>query len=248
MDIWKYYNITHKNHVMLNPMSKLKFEGLLSMLNLKQENIVLDIGSGKGEFLVRLAELYSISGIGVDMSPYFVKDAIERKKLRIPDSNIRFLEMDGADYKPDKDELFDLTICLGASFIYKGFYRTIEALKEMTKLGSLIVIGEPYWIKEPSQEYLKISELKKEDFNTHIKNIEAGEKAGLLCLYTLASNHDDWDHYETLQWWSAYDYIDAHPEDPDNNELLNNINNSKTGYLSYGRDTVGWAIYVFRYR
>jgi len=248
MDIWKYYSITHKNHVLLNPMSKVKFEGLLSLLNLKMKSKVLDMGCGKGELLVRLAELYDIAGIGVDVSPYFIKDARERKKQRVPDSDIRFLEIDGMDYKPEKDEIFDLTICLGASFIYKGFPRTIEALKEMTKPGGLIVIGEPYWMQEPSQEYLKISELKKKDFNTHIKNIETGEKKDLLCLYTLVSNHDDWDHYESLQWWSAYDYIDEHPGDPDNNELLNNINNSKTGYLLYGRDTVGWAIYVFRHR
>jgi len=246
MDIWKYFYITHKKHVLLNPMSIAKFEGLLSLLNLKENCKVLDIGCGKGEPLTRLAELFDISGIGVDISPYFIKDCKDRKNERIPNSDIKFLEMNGAEYRPEKNELFDLTICMGASFVYKGFFGTIGALKKMTKPDGLIIIGEPYWLKEPDKKYLKMSEIKKEDYNSHIKNIEASEKAGLVCLYTLVSNHDDWDHYETLQWWSTYNYLSTHPEDSDNSELLNSINKAKREYLLYGRDTLGWAIYVFK--
>jgi len=246
MDIWKYYDITHKKHILLNPMSRVKFDGLLSLLNLKPGSKVLDIACGKGELLIRLAELFDISGIGVDISPYFLKDCKEKKNERVPNSNIKFLEMDGAEYEPKKNELFDLTSCMGASFVYKGFLGTIDALKKMTKSDGLIIIGEPYWLKEPDDGYLKISEIKKEDYNSHFKNIEVGEKAGLICLYTLVSNHDDWDHYETLQWWSTYDYISTHPDDPDNSELLNEIEKAKMQYLLYGRDTLCWAIYVFK--
>ena len=248
MDIWKYYDITHKKHVILNPMSRVKFNGLLSLLDLKPNCKVLDIACGKGELLIRLAELFNISGIGVDISPYFIKDCEDRKNKRISNSDIKFLEMDGAEYKPEKDELFDLTICIGASFVYKGFLETIDALKKMTKPGGMIIIGEPYWSKEPDDEYLKISGLKKEEFNSHYKNIDTGEKEGLNCIYTLVSNHDDWDHYETLQWWSAYEHISHYPDDPDNPELLNNIKEAKMSYLLYGRDTLGWAIYIFEYK
>lgn len=246
MDIWKYFNITHKKHILLNPMSIAKFEGLLSLLNLNKNYKVLDIACGKGEVLIRLSELFNISGIGVDISPYFIKECEDRKNDRIPDSNIKFLEMDGADYRPEKNELFDITICMGASFVYKGFLGTITALKKMTKPDGLIIIGEPYWLKDPDDEYLKMSGIKKKDYNSHLKNIEVSEKAGLICLYTLVSNHDDWDHYETLQWWSTYDYTSNFPDDPDNSELLNNISKAKKEYLLYGRDTLGWAIYVYK--
>ncbi|MBM3705378.1 MAG: class I SAM-dependent methyltransferase [Actinobacteria bacterium] len=223
-----------------------KLDKLLSVLKLKPNYRVLDIGCGKGEVLIKLVELFNISGIGVDISPYFIKDCKDRKNYRIPNSDIKFLEMDGAEYRPEKNELFDLAICMGASFVYDGFLGTIDALKKMTKPGGFIIIGEPYWLKEPEDKYLKMSEIKKKDYNSHFKNIEVGEKAGLLCVYTLVSNHDDWDHYETLQWWSTYDHINAFPDDPDNPELLDNINKAKMSYLLYGRDTIGWAIYVFK--
>jgi SAM-dependent methyltransferase len=246
MDIWKYYDITHKKHIVLNPMSIDKLDGLFSLLNLKPDLKILDIGCGKGEFLIKLAELFNISGIGVDISPYFLKDCKDNKNERVPNSDIKFLEMDGAKYRPETNELFDLTMCIGASFIYDGFMGTINALKKMTKPGGMIISGEPYWLKEPDEEFLKISEIKKDDYNSHYKNIDIGEKEGLKCIYTLVSNQDDWDHYETLQWWSAYDYIDDNPDDSDNSELSRKIEKAKMQYLLYGRDTFGWAIYVFK--
>jgi len=245
VDIWKYYDITHKKHIICNPMSKVKLGSLSLLLDIKTGSKVLDIGCGKGEFLIRLAELFNIHGTGVDISPYFIKECKKKKNERTPQSDVKFFEIDGAKYKPENDELFDLTICLGASFIYNGFIGTINALKKMTKPKGLIIIGEPYWLKDPPEEYLKMSGIKKEEFNHHFKNIDIAEKEGLNCIYTLVSNHDDWDHYETLQWWSVYDYINLNPDDPDNSELLKNIEKAKTEYLLYGRDTLGWAIYLF---
>jgi cyclopropane fatty-acyl-phospholipid synthase-like methyltransferase len=246
MDIWKYYDITHKKHLICNPMSQGKFEKLFSLLDLKPGSKVLDIACGKGEPLIRLAELFNISGTGIDISPYFIKDCQKKKSERIPESDIEILEMDGAKYISEADEFFDLTMCIGASFVYNGFIGTIKALKKMTKPDGLLIIGEPYWLKEPDDEYLEMSGIKKEEFNSHHKNIDVGKKEGLNCIYTLVSSHNDWDHYETLQWWSAYDYMNTYPDDPDNSELLDKIEKAKTEYLSYGRDTLGWAIYVFR--
>jgi SAM-dependent methyltransferase len=246
MDIWKYYDITHKKHVVLNPMSVDKLDGLFSLLNLKPGASILDIACGKGEFLIRLVEMFNISGTGVDISPYFFKDCKKKKNERVPGSDIKFLEMDGAKYSPGNNELFDLTMCIGASWVYNGFMGTINSLKKMTKPNGIIIVGEPYWLKEPDEVYLKLSGIIKEEYGSHFGNIDSAEKEGLNCIYTLVSSHDDWDHYETLQWWSAYDYVAIYPDDPDNPELLIKVNKAKTEYLLYGRDTLGWAIYIFK--
>ena len=80
----------------------------------------------------------------------------------------------------------------------------------------------------------------------HKDNIKIGEGEGLRCLYTIVSNEDDWDNYESLQWWAADDYARVHPEDPDVPELLERIAKEKETYLKWRRETIGWAIYVFR--
>ena len=74
MDKWKYYDIAHNRHLLCNPMNEGKFERLCQLLKLKRGARVLDIACGKGEFLVRLADLYRISGVGVDISPYCISD------------------------------------------------------------------------------------------------------------------------------------------------------------------------------
>ena len=116
----------------------------------------------------------------------------------------------------------------------------------MVKKGGLIVVGEPYWLMEPSQKYLEVERIKKDDYGTHHGNVEVGEDEGLTCLYTLVSGYDDWDHYETLQWWAVDEYIRAHPDDPDIHELVERKTREKSLYLKEGRVTMGWAIYVFR--
>ena len=243
---FKYYDITHKWHLICNPMSKTKFEELCGLLRLRHGAQVLDIACGKGEFLIRLAELYDISGIGVDISPYCIRDCRRKHRERMPDADLKFVEMDGADYRPELPESFDLTMCIGASWVYKGHKGTLQALKNMTKPTGMIMVGEPYWVKEPSEEYLLADKAQRDDFGSHDENVQAGEAEGLTCLYTLVSNHDDWDHYESLQWWASNEYVRNHPDDPDVPELLERKKREKEIYLRWGRETLGWAIYLFR--
>jgi len=75
MDLWKFFDITHREHVVCNPISIEKLEELIALLSLRPGARVLDIASGKSEFLVRLAERYGIEGVGVDLSPYCIADA-----------------------------------------------------------------------------------------------------------------------------------------------------------------------------
>jgi len=229
-----------------NPLNKAKFERLCRMLALKRGAHVVDIACGKGEFLVRLAELYEISGVGVDISPYCVRDCREKYRKRVPNSDIKFLEMDGAEYKPKSYESFDLVMCIGASWVYGGYRGTIRSLKKMVKPNGLIVVGEAFWLKDPSEEYLKATGTKKEEFGTHQSNVNVGEEEGLTCIYTLLSDLDDWDHYESLKWWNVADYVRTNLDDKDAPELLERTKREKDIYLRWERETLGWGIYIFR--
>jgi SAM-dependent methyltransferase len=244
MDIWKFYNVTHCYHEVWNPTSRAKLDELVGLLRLNPGSAVLDIACGKGELLTRLAERYEISGIGIDISPYCVTDAEQKLRERVPGAQIQILNMDGADYNPD--QLFDLAICVGASWVYKGHRGTLSALKTMTKPNALILVGEPFWLKDPDDAYLVAENLACDMFGTHYENVLIGEDEGLFPLYTVVSNQDDWDRYETLQWYAAEKYARDNPDDPDISEILTRVAHGRTNYLQWGRDTVGWAMYLFR--
>ena len=82
MDTSKFYDITHREHVVCNPTSEAKLTRLVQLLRLPADAQVVDIARGKGEFLIRLAEAYGARGLGIDISPFFVAEAERRLEAR----------------------------------------------------------------------------------------------------------------------------------------------------------------------
>jgi SAM-dependent methyltransferase len=246
MDRWKYYDIIHQRHSVMNPVDETKLERLYDLLELKPNARVIDIGCGKGEMLIRLAEKYDIKGLGIDKSPYCIREAQKRKHQRIPQANLTFLEMDGAQYNPETREYSDLTMCIGATWIYGGYKNTIRALCGMTRAPGFVVVGEPFWRTNPPKEYLQSEGLSADSFDTHHGNVRTGESEGLRLVFTIVSSKEDWDRSEGLHWTSAAEYALAHPEDTDLEELQARDSKERESYLRWGRDTLGWAIYLFR--
>ena len=246
MDMWKFYDITHGRHVICNPTNEEKLGRLVELLQLPAGARVVDIACGKGELLLRLAEAYGVRGVGVDLSPFFIAEAERRCGARLPEADIEFVEMDGADFTPDTPHGFTVASCLGASWVFGGHEGTLDALAAMVEPGGWVIAGEPYWLREPPEEYLQASGLTRDAFGSHAANAEAGERRGLELVHTLVSSGDDWDRYEGLQWYATSEYVRAHPGDADLPELLERVTTDRATYLKWGRDTVGWAIYVFR--
>lgn len=248
MDIWKFYDITHREHVICNPTNEDKLGHLVDLLRLPVDGRVVDIACGKGELLSRLSQAYRVRCLGIDLSPFFVAEARRRLTASAPGDQAVVLHMNGADFEPDEPHSFSAASCLGASWIYSGYAGTLNALASMVVPGGWVIVGEPYWLQEPPEEYLQVLGQGKEVFGTHAGNVEVAEQRGLDLVHTLVSNKDDWDRYEGLQWYAAAEYARWHPDDPDVPELVGRVAREKAAFLRWGRDTLGWAIYVFRHR
>ena len=246
MDTIKFYDITHREHKVCNPTSGEKLTRLVELLRLPAGAQVVDIACGKGEFLIRLAEAYGARGTGIDISPFYIADAERRLKVRASNADITFNQMNGADFRPDEPHTFDLASCIGASWVFGGHTDTLEALIRMVKPGGWVIVGEPYWLQDPSGDYLEASGIAREDFGSHFSNAEAGKRLGLDLVHTIVSSKDDWDTYEGLQWYATAEYARTHPDDPDLAEVVERVEKDKAIYLRWGRDTLGWAIYMFR--
>lgn len=250
METWKYFDITHADHVVCNPTSLVKLDELVGLLDLAIGGRILEIAAGKGELLARIVERHGgtggegIRGVAVDLSPYCVRDLRAKLAERVPRATIEVLEMDGAEYRPEPAS-FDLAICLGASWTFGGHRGTLRALRAATRPGGQVLVGEPFWMREPEPAYLASAGFAREEFATHAGNVAIGVEEGLVPLLALASNGDEWDRYETLQWRAAARWVTEHPDDPDVPELLERVERSRREYLEHGRDTLGWSLYLF---
>jgi SAM-dependent methyltransferase len=211
---------------------------LYDLLELKPNARVIDVGCGKGEMLIRLAKKYDIKGLGIDKSPYCIRVAEKRKGQRIPHADLKFLEMDGVDYKPHGGESSDLAMCIGATWIYGGYRKTVRAPGGMTKSSGFVLVGEPFWRKNPPHEYLQSQGLSADSFDTHHGNVRTGESEGLRAVSTLVSSEEDWDRSEGLHWSAAAEYALAHPEDIDLEELLARDSKGRESLISNGEGTL----------
>ena len=250
LNTWKFYDITHRDHVVCNPTSVGKLDELIGLLDLGPEPRVLDIASGKGEFIVRVAERLGgpagrgFHGVAVDISPFCVADLRAKVAERVPAADFQVREMDGAHYHAEPGT-FDLASCLGGSWIFGGHRKTLRALADATRSGGRLLAGEPFWKKDPAAEYLAWSGIGRDDFASHLGNVEAGEAEGLVPLVAFVSTGDEWDRYETLQWRAAARFAASSPDDPDVRELMTRVAKNRHEYLAWGRETLGWALYLF---
>ena len=246
MHRWKYFDITHRFHVVCNPTSVAKPEELVGLMRLEPGRPFLDIACGKAEMLVRLAEAYDIRGVGVDLYPYFMKDAKELKRQRVPGSNLEFINVNGAEYHRENTKNFDLSMCIGASWIYDGHRGTLRAMKCMTRPGGKVMVGEPFFTEEPSEEYLTTEDFSRDEFSTHYGNIQIGVEEELTPLYTMGSNLDDWDRYETFKWYAVDEFARNNPDDPVLPEIQARNAKAQEIFLRWGRELFVRAIYLLR--
>ena len=247
MDFWKFFAVGHADHHFMNPLSEAKFDEIVEMLRLPEGARVLDVGCGKAPLLLRIARRWDCNAVGVELSPSFFEDATRNVKEAGLAERIELVHSGGAQYEAPP-EFFDLACCVGASWIWEGHRGSLEALGRSVKPGGLVLVGEPYWRRDPSDEYLEHSEFERHSIGTHAANALAGQKLGLTYLHSIVSNEDDWDRYEGYQWNAIERYVHANPDDPDNDDLIKQIHGFRNSYLHYGRDELGWALYLFQKR
>jgi ubiquinone/menaquinone biosynthesis C-methylase UbiE len=115
--------------------------GVISLLNLKENLSMLDIGCGTGWALGQAAKLTGDKGsfFGVDLSEKMIEKAKENFRGR---ENFHFLKANAEDI-PLGDDQFDIIICTNS---FHHYFHPDKALKEMHRLlktGGMVYILDP---------------------------------------------------------------------------------------------------------
>jgi SAM-dependent methyltransferase len=244
MNQQKFSSIAHRDHDYCNPISTAKIEQMLDLLSLDGGSRVLDLGCGRAELALRIIERFNSTVIAVDHSELMLDAARERaqwtgalNKLHLDDSDIR-------DYRADP-ETFHLTVMMGAGGISGGMAGICNQLKIWTKSGGYILIGEGYWQRKPHPDYVAFLGGGESEFLDHRGNVQAGIAAGLIPMHAATASPDEWDEYEWKYSRSIEHYAGEAPDDPDVPAMLERIRRWRDAYLRWGRDTLGFAVYLF---
>jgi SAM-dependent methyltransferase len=244
MNPYKFSAIAHRDHEFCNPIAPGKFERMLDLLALGADAQVLDLGCGRGELALRVIERLRCRVSAIDFSAPMLDAARERAARSGVLDRVRFVEADIAEFAPEP-ESFDLAAMLGGGGIAGGIAAICARLAGWTQRGGYVLIGEGYWQKVPSAEYLAHLEATEEEFRDHRGNVQAGIDAGLVPLHACVASADEWDEYEWKYSASIERYAIEQADDPDVPAMLERIRRWRDGYLRWGRDTLGFGLYLF---
>jgi SAM-dependent methyltransferase len=246
-DQLRFTTLAHRDHAVLSPLCVAKVDQVLSMLELPRGARVLDVGCGKGEMLVRLAERQGTLGVGLDPNPAFIADARARAQARAAGAELAFHERAAADF-PVEPCSFDAALCVGAIEAYGTYRDTLRDLGRAIPSHGRMMIGAWFWRRHPHPDYLEVLGARVEDHTDHPGNVRAAEQAGLVPICTAVSTEDEWDRYEALCLRAVEDYTSGHPEDPEAEAMWRRARRWHEAYDHWGRDTRGFGLYVFQKR
>lgn len=245
MESARFSTIAHRDHVYCNPLDPAVVDAALARLDLGPSRRVLDVGCGKAALLVRIAERYGARGTGVDINAAFLAEGRARAE-RAGVTALLDLRETEASRLPETIAAFDAGICIGSSHALGGYRETLRGLARRVRPGGGLLIGEGHWRREPDPEYLERLGATADEMTTHEETIAAGTAQGLEPIGAWVSSLRDWDGYEDLYARTVEIYVATHPDDPDAPAMRERIRRWRETYLRWGRDTLGFGLYLFK--
>jgi SAM-dependent methyltransferase len=244
MNRQKFSAIAHRDHDYCNPISAAKIERFLDLLPLDAASRVLDLGCGRAELSLRIIERFGSRVLAIDHSSLMLDAARERAEWTGALGRLHLDNVDIAEFQADP-ETFHLTVMLGAGGIPGGMAGICRHLKSWTKSGGYVMVGEGFWQKRPHPHYVAFLGGDAGQYLNHAGNVAAGVGAGLIPMIAVTSSLDEWDVYACKYSPSIERFAREQPDDPDVPAMLEQIHRWRDAYLRWGRDTLGFAIYLF---
>jgi ubiquinone/menaquinone biosynthesis C-methylase UbiE len=239
VDFFDLKNISERYMELVNPITAEKMLEIGRTVDLGENSRVIDFGCGFGEMLALWARNFRISGIGVDVREYACERARKKMEQQGLSDRIQIICSNAAEYR-FQEHYFDVAACIGATFIWGGFRPAIRRMRDAPQPNGKIIVGESYWLKEPvPHEFAEKQSVYREH---ELLEMIRQEKFDLEHL--VRANHDDWDRYEAGNWKGLLSWLDENPEHPQRHEVIKHLRESQGEYLRYGREYMGWTMYV----
>jgi SAM-dependent methyltransferase len=246
VDLPRSFTIREASHRILNPLTAGKLATLGSALRLRPGQTMVDLGSGKGEMLCTWARDHGISGVGIDLSSVFTAAAQARAEELGVSDRVEFRHGDAHRFVPDVlAERYDIGACIGAT---DGVAETIERLDRGLRPGGMLLIGEPYWHRDPPDEQTVAGCFAgtRDRFRLLPELIEQFRTLGWDLVEMVLADGDGWDRYRAAQWLNIRTWLDANPADPLAAELRAELHNDPVRYARYERPYLGWGIFALK--
>lgn len=244
----RHHVMRETSHKIINPLSRDKLRDLGEALFLQPEWTMLDLACGKGETLCSWSAAHGISGHGVDVATPFIAAANARAHELVVQDRVTFEHANASGYVAA--ERVDVASCIGATWIAEGVPGTIGLLRESVKPGGIMLVGEPFWTKIPTDEKALIACQAESESDWLLLGdlIESMQAMGCDVVEMMLADQHSWDRYVAAQWRNIRAFLDEYPDDELAPAFREELTQSPRDHVRYQREFLGWGIFALRDR
>lgn len=149
----------HKLDVPYVPTTEEAVKAMLKLADVKNSDIVYDLGCGDGRIVIAAAKEYGARGVGIDINPERIQEAEANAKKAGVANQVRFLENDL--FKADIHEATVVTLFLLESINLKLRPKLLKDMKPGTRIVSN-TFGMGDW--KPDRELI-VGDASEESFS-----------------------------------------------------------------------------------
>jgi SAM-dependent methyltransferase len=240
---FRFSSIAHGEMAIMNPLSGTVLNEAIGELELEPGGRVLDLGCGKAEALRRIVERYDVHGVGVDLSPYAIASA-RAASMELRKGTLELIEGDALQYAPQSN--FDAVLALGPGWEHDSFETLIRQTYPHALPGGLLLLADAYWRTDPTDEYMALLGVTRDEMGSHAANVQVAIGLGLVPLWAAAATQRDWDRYEWRYLGNVERWAAERAADPQRAAFLERARAGRDRYLAGGREQLGFGIYLFR--
>ncbi|MEV0037836.1 SAM-dependent methyltransferase [Streptomyces sp. NPDC056909] len=244
MDLPRSFTIRESSHRLCNPFTSEKLAILGQAISPSPGTRVLDLACGKGELLCTWSRDHGVTGTGVDISTVFIGAARARAvEVGVAD-RVGFVHADASGYVAD--DPVGIAACVGATWIGSGVAGTVELLRRSLIPGGMMLIGEPYWRREPQdQATVEGCHMAREDDLLPLPELlERFGALGCDVVEMVLADQDSWDRYVAAQWLNIRRWLEANPDDELADEMRAELTAAPVKHARYQREYLGWGVFV----
>jgi cyclopropane fatty-acyl-phospholipid synthase-like methyltransferase len=243
-DALLYTAVGHRGMSWCNPLGADHFEEVLGMIEAGSVTSALDIGCGKGELLIRLAERGGSRGIGLDVNAMLIEEGQFSAERRAP-GLVQLHCMDARTF-PLAVDGYDVAAAVGAGSALGGTEATMRALAVAVRPAGRIALGELFWDRDPSSDELAALGMTRRSLSSLDQLVAACDAAQLETEAVVTASSEDLERYEWRHHRNIAAYARAHPNDEQAQRMWARRLRWRDAYLRAGRRVIGFAVIVAR--
>jgi cyclopropane fatty-acyl-phospholipid synthase-like methyltransferase len=160
-EIFKYSDV-------FNPISSTTLFLAGKLAELAPRQVVLDLGSGKGNPSLLWASVFGVHVEGYDQERRYVEYANARAAMLHLSSRVKYYCQDVKQIKTTRKYDVVASLGLGVTSVYGDVQRALNVYQTLLCPGGFVIFAEPIWLEEHvSSETLKALGADETDFLTN---------------------------------------------------------------------------------